>query len=133
MTNAPRVVIAEDESIVALDIRNRLSRMGYAILAVVDSGEAAIALTVAARPDIVLMDIRLKGEIDGIEAARRIRQKLSVPIIYLTASADLHTSRRAERDAPAPFLLKPFDIQELRDVIEDALAGSLRGRTPRES
>lgn len=122
MDDAPRVIIVEDESIVALDIRTRLNRMGYHILGVVDSGEAAVVLTLAARPDIVLMDIRLKGDLDGIEAAKRIRQKSSVPIIYLTASADLHTVRRAEQEAPAPFLLKPFDIQELRALIEKALA-----------
>lgn len=126
MNTAPRVIIVEDESIVALDIRNRLSRMGYEILAVLDSGEAAVALVVAARPDIVLMDIRLKGDMDGIEAARRIRLKLNIPIIYLTASADLPTTQRAERDAPAPFLLKPFDIQELCAVIEEALGPSRR-------
>jgi CheY-like chemotaxis protein len=120
--DAPRVIIAEDESIVALDIRIRLHRMGYHILGVVDSGEAAVVLALAAQPDIVLMDIRLKGDLDGIEAAKRIRQKSSVPIIYLTASADLNTVRRAEQEAPAPFLLKPFDIQELRALIEKALA-----------
>jgi len=116
-----RIMVVEDEGIVALDIRNKLRRMGYAVAGIADSGEDAVVMALDMKPDLVLMDIRLKGEMDGIEAARRIRKQYSIPIVYLTAYADTTTRRRADATGPAAYLLKPFDDSELHGVIQKAL------------
>ncbi|MDQ7054267.1 MAG: response regulator [candidate division KSB1 bacterium] len=94
-----RVLIVEDENIVALDIQNRLQRLGYEVVGVASSGELAIRVALDTRPDLLLMDIRLKGKMDGIEAAKAIIKQLQIPVVYLTAYADSQTfeSRQAHR------------------------------------
>jgi len=88
MMNHAQILVAEDEAIVAKDVSTRLRHMGYAVPAVAPTGEEAVEQTDAMRPDLVLMDIRLRGKLDGIEAATQIRRRHDVPIIYLTAYAD---------------------------------------------
>ena len=126
---APQILIVEDEAIVASDISNTLQVLGYAALAVASSGESAIELATAKRPDLVLMDIRLKGSIDGVRAAREISDRLGIPVVYLTAHADERTLRRAKATQPFGYVLKPFDERDLHVAIEIALDRSQKHET----
>src|SRR5262245_40607582 len=108
-----QIMIVEDEGITAQDIRRRLLRLGYDIPAMARSGEEAIAKAGECHPDLVLMDIRLQGKMDGIDAADEIRNRYDVPIAYLTAYADDNTLARARQTAPIGYVLKPFREQEL--------------------
>ena len=114
--------MVEDEGIVALDLSNTLRHLGYIVAGVAVSGEQAIQLAVETKPDLVTMDIRLRGEIDGIEAAQQIRSRLSVPIIFVTAFADENTLQRARMTNPAGFLSKPFVKSQLYEAIETAIS-----------
>jgi two-component system, cell cycle sensor histidine kinase and response regulator CckA len=116
-----RIMIVEDESIVALDIRRHVEKAGHAVMAVFASGETAVEKFEAFEPDLVLMDIRLQGEMDGVEASRIIKQRYGVPVILLTAYADDHTVRRAIETEPFGYIIKPFEDRELRTTIEMAL------------
>jgi CheY-like chemotaxis protein len=120
-TKKSKILIVEDEGIVALDLESRLRGMGYAVVGVADSGGEAIQKAIETRPDLVLMDIRLKGDVDGIEAAEVMRARFDVPVIYLTALVDEDTMRRAKATHPCGFIAKPFEEDELRDAIEAAL------------
>jgi diguanylate cyclase (GGDEF)-like protein/PAS domain S-box-containing protein len=122
MTKRPvRILVVEDETIVALDLKNSLTVLGYDVVATATTGEAAIARANETRPDLVLMDIILKGEMDGVEAANAIRARLGVPVIFLTACADETTLHRAKITEPFGYLLKPFEERELHGHIEIAL------------
>ncbi|MCC5639741.1 response regulator [Nostoc sp. CHAB 5844] len=120
MTDA-NILVVEDESIVAKDLQNRLRKFGYTVPAIASSGQEAINKAVEISPDLVLMDIRLKGQMDGIQAAEEIHKHLDIPIIYLTAYADEHTLERAKITEPFGYLLKPFKERELQTNIEIAL------------
>ncbi|MBD2211824.1 response regulator [Nostoc linckia FACHB-104] len=120
MTNA-NILIVEDEAIVAKDLRNRLTRFGYTVPGVASSGQEAINKALELSPDLVLMDIKLKGQMDGIQAADEIHKHLDIPIIYLTAYADDNTLERAKITDPFGYLLKPFKERELQTNIEIAL------------
>ncbi len=117
----PQILIVEDESVVALDLQSSLERLGYEAPVAVSSGEEAIAEAEEARPDLVLMDIMLEGDMDGVEAAEQIHERFKIPVVYLTAFADDDTLRRAKITEPFGYLLKPFDENELRTTIEIAL------------
>jgi signal transduction histidine kinase/CheY-like chemotaxis protein len=117
---AARVLVVEDEHLVALDIQRHLERMGHSPT-VVYSGEEAVDIASQRDFELVLMDIKLKGKLDGVEAARAIRSSRDVPIIYLTAYADNHTLERARVTEPYGYLLKPFQERELKAAIEMAL------------
>ena len=116
-----RVLVVEDESIVAKSIQSRLKSLGYTVPAVVSSGEEAVHKAEETRPDLVLMDIVLKGRMDGIKAAREIYNRLNIPIVYLTAYSDDNTIERAKLTEPFGYVLKPFEIREIRSAIEIAL------------
>lgn len=116
-----KIIIVEDESIVALDIQQRLEGMGYSVIATIASGEEAIEQCKLTPPDLVLMDIRLTGEIDGIEAAGHIRLHSDIPVIYLTAYADDETLQRAKISEPFGYLIKPIEDKELKTAIEISL------------
>lgn len=116
-----RILVVEDESIVALGIEHRLQTLGYEVAASVASGEAAIQQAAETRPDLVLMDIQLQDEMDGIEAARQIRTRFNVPVVYLTAHADHHTVQRAKITEPFGYIIKPFQEHDLHIAIEMAL------------
>ena len=132
MTSA-RILVVEDEAIVALDLRKRLSSLGYEIIDVTARGENAVEIARKHRPDLTLMDIRLRGEMDGIKAADIIRTELNLPVVYLTAHADDATVARARLTEPFGYILKPFDERELRTVIEMALYKHEAERKLRES
>jgi CheY-like chemotaxis protein len=116
-----QVLIVEDDNITVLELRDRLQRLGYAVSAVASYGEEAIEKAGEKRPDVVLMDIRLKGAVDGIEAAEEIRVRFDIPVIYLTALADEDTLQRAKVTEPYGYISKPFDERELEVAIEAAL------------
>ncbi len=114
-------MVVEDEYVVAADIRSSLERMGYAVSSITTSGEKAIKRAQGDQPDLVLMDIILKGQIDGIEAAAEIRKRLKIPIIFLTAYADETMLERAKLIEPYGYIIKPFEEKELHTTIEMAL------------
>jgi len=115
------ILVVEDETIVAKDIQQTLCRLGYDVPATATSGAEAVRKAGEIQPDLVVMDIVLKGPMDGVETARELRARFDVPIIYLTAYADDHTLQRAKDTTPAGYLLKPFQPCELRPTIEMAL------------
>ncbi len=116
-----RIMVVDDEHIVALDICNTLERLGYKVPVIVATGESAVAAAGWEKPDLVLMDIKLKGDMDGIAAAREIHSRHDVPIIYLTAFSDDQTLQRAKMTEAFGYLIKPFDERELHSAIEIAL------------
>ncbi len=116
-----KILVVEDENIIARDIQSKLKRMGYNVPALVMTGEEAIACSEEIRPDIVLMDIVLKGDMDGIEAADIIKKRFDIPVLYLTAYADEVTLKRAMVTEPFGYMLKPFGERELRINIEISL------------
>ena len=120
MTKA-QIMVVEDEGIVALNVENSLKGLGYEVLDVVASGEEAIEEAERTRPDLVLMDIMLEGDMDGVEAAEQIRERFNIPVIYLTAHADDDTLQRARITEPFGYLLKPFEERELHTTIEIGL------------
>ncbi len=116
-----RILIVEDERIVARDLESALTELGYSVPATVATGEDAIARVRDLRPDLVLMDIRLPGAIDGVQAASSVRQEHDIPVIYLTAHSDDETLRLAMQTEPLGYLVKPFSPPQLRCAIEIAL------------
>ncbi len=128
-----KIMVVEDESIVAKDIENMLRRVGYDVPAVVASGEKSIEKAAEESPDLVLMDIMLKGDMDGVEAAEQIRSRFHIPVIYVTAYADDSTLQRAKITEPYGYLLKPFQDRELHTTIEMALYRHKMERKLKES
>lgn len=116
-----KILVVEDEAIVADDIRNTLQQAGYTVIATVSSGEDAVKYAKEKIPDIILMDIIIKGALDGIETAQQIRTILDIPVVYLTAFSDEKTIERAKLTEPFGYLIKPFNKRELNIAIEMAL------------
>jgi diguanylate cyclase (GGDEF)-like protein/PAS domain S-box-containing protein len=116
-----RILIVEDEGLIARDIENMVKNAGYEICDVVSSGQDAIESAEKHQPDLILMDIILRGDIDGVEAAERIREHFNIPVIYLTAHTDENTLERAKLTEPQGYTLKPVEQKELLTVIEMAL------------
>jgi signal transduction histidine kinase len=117
-----KLLIVEDEEIVAFDLESTLHNLGYEVCDVVASGAEAIASASTNLPDLILMDIKLKGNMDGIEAAAEIYNLLNIPIVYLTAYGDTTTVERAKLTEPFGYLVKPFEEKELHTAIEIALS-----------
>jgi PAS domain S-box-containing protein len=115
-----RILIVEDQRLIAADLENTLKKLGYVVVGNVPAGEDAIRKSDEARPELVLMDVRLRGEMDGIQAAEIIRDRFNVPVVYLTAYADEETILRAKKTTPFGYLVKPFNERELRATIEIA-------------
>jgi len=116
-----KILVVEDEGIVVLHIKNTLERLGYEVAGIAATGEDAIMKAMEDRPDLVLMDIVLKGPVDGIDAAEKIRAIFSIPVIYLTAHADEMTLKRAMATEPFGYIVKPFRKRDLFIAIEFAL------------
>jgi PAS domain S-box-containing protein len=125
-------MIVEDEGVVALQIRDTLQTLGYDVPLAALSGEEAIAHVLDTEPDLVLMDIHLEGRLSGIEAARRIRGRLDVPIVYLTAFSDTETLAQAQLTEPYGYVLKPFEEKSLHAIIQMSLMKHARTRAARE-
>ncbi|MDX2099273.1 MAG: ATP-binding protein [Leptolyngbyaceae cyanobacterium bins.59] len=116
------ILVVEDEPIVAEDIAERLEELGYCVTAIVESGQEAIDAARNYHPHLVLMDIHLEGDMDGVEAAHVILKTLRIPVVYLTANADDHTLQRIKATVPFGYILKPFREKELKATIEMAIA-----------
>lgn len=116
-----KILLVEDESIVARDIKNMLLILGYDVPQVLTTGREAIKQTCMLKPDLVLMDVMLEGEIDGIEAAYRIFKDFDIPVVYITAHVDEKTMERAKKTEPFGYIVKPFEERELQTSIEIAL------------
>jgi len=132
MNNA-RVLIVEDESIVALDVKMRLSSIGFSVVGIASTGADAIHLANQTNPDLILMDIKIKGPLDGIETAKQIRSRQDIPVIYLTAFDDEQTIQRARITGPSGYILKPFEDRELSIAIDMALYKHQMEKALRES
>lgn len=118
---ATRILLVEDEPVVAMDVEERLARMGYAPVGRAQSGDEAVAMSTALRPDVVLMDIRLVGAMDGIAAATEIHRRIDTPVVFLTAHCEDETLVRARQATPYGYLIKPIKDSDLRSTIEIAL------------
>ncbi|MBN3808622.1 PAS domain S-box protein [Paraburkholderia sp. Ac-20347] len=132
-TPPARILIVEDDWVVARDIAQQMQRCGHNVIGQVATGEDALALAARDKPSLVLMDIRLEGALDGIDAARQLRAAHDVPVVFLTAYADEDTVRRATLTEPFGYVLKPFDDLQLRTVVEMALYKHDAERRLRES
>ncbi len=116
-----RILVVEDEHIVAMGIKKMLKNLGYTVTGVASSGKDAISKAESTFPDVVLMDIMLKGDMDGVEAAKEIRERFDVPVVYLTAYSDNKILERAKKTEPFGYIVKPFDEKDLHSSIEVAL------------
>ncbi|MEL7669561.1 response regulator [Methanobacterium sp.] len=116
-----KILVVEDENIVALDIENRLKGLGFIVLPVISSGEEAVEKAYEYKPDLVLMDILLKGKINGIDAAKKIVGTLKIPIIYLTASTNRELLERARQIGHCSYITKPFMGKDLENAIKTLL------------
>jgi len=116
-----RILLVEDELIVAAELAERLRNVGHEVVAVSSTGAAAVASAAKHHPDVVLMDIRLKGNMDGIEAARKIRASWGTPIVFTTAHADDATLQAAKEVKPLGLVMKPFADGQLEIAIEIAM------------
>jgi two-component system, cell cycle sensor histidine kinase and response regulator CckA len=121
MQRPAHLLIVEDERLIALDLQQRVTLLSYTVVALAATGPEAIHQALLHRPDLVLMDIRLQGPMDGIEAAAVIRTHLDLPVIYLSASVDAMTIARADATRPAGFLHKPVSDQDLQHTLARAL------------
>ncbi|MBN2728448.1 MAG: response regulator [Bacteroidales bacterium] len=116
-----KVLIVEDESIVAKDIQNILNGLGYSVVSIVSSGEKALSEVEKHMPNLVLMDIMLKGDMTGIQSAEIIRERYDIPVVFLTAYADENTIEKAKSAIPYGYIIKPFKEKELETTIEMAI------------
>lgn len=115
------VLVVEDESIVSKDIQHSLKKLGYNVVGAASTGERAFELAASEKPDIILMDIMLKGEMNGIDTAQKVKEELQIPVIYLTAYADESTLEKAKVTEPYGYIIKPFKEVDLHTSIEMAL------------
>src|SRR5664279_4000518 len=116
-----RIMVVEDERIVAFDLKQRLMGLGYDVTAIASSGAEALRQFELTQPDCVLMDIRIDGDMDGIETATRLSKISSVPVVYLTAHSEESTIERARKTVPHGYLLKPFTEREMHATIQMAI------------
>ena len=128
-----RILIVEDEIILAEDLREQLEEMGYRVVGIADSHESAVRLAGETMPDVLFMDIRLRGPGDGIDAARDIRRLYNLPVVFMTAHSDRDTVARAMRTEPFGYINKPWDARDLRTAVELALAKHAAESRLRES
>ncbi len=116
-----KILIVEDEAIIAMEMESSLQSLGYEVTSIVDTGEKAIQKAEIDKPDLILMDIRIKGEMDGIDAAEEIRNEFGIPIIFSTAYLDEERIERAKITMPFGYILKPIQERDLKVTIEMAL------------
>jgi CheY-like chemotaxis protein len=121
VTQRAAILVVEDERIVAIDVQHTLNDLGYDAFAVAGSAQEAIAIATTRKPDLVLMDVRIKGSIDGITAAATLREKFGVAVVFLTAHADESTLARARSSGPCGYVVKPVRASELHAAVAAAL------------
>ena len=117
-----RILIVEDERLIAVDLQRRLTRLGYAVVALAASGMEAVQKVLALHPDVVLMDIRLQGDMDGVEAAQQIHASAAIPVVFMTAYVDEDTQQRIRATSPWGCLYKPFAPNQVQSVLEHVLS-----------
>lgn len=117
----PKILVVEDENIIAMDIHYTLKSLGYNVCGVVASGEESVKKAFTINPDLILMDIKLRGDMDGLCAANQIQSQLNIPVIYLTAYGDETTLNQLDRTKPYACINKPFEERELQSKIESIL------------
>ncbi|MDI6401415.1 response regulator [Balneolaceae bacterium ANBcel3] len=120
-----RIVLVEDDFIIALLLEKQIQRMGYVVADKIDNGEAAIETIKNNQPDLVLMDIKLVGDMDGIDAMNEIRKFSDIPVIYLTGNADENTKKRALKTRPEGYLIKPVDMEVLKKNIHEIMNSNI--------
>jgi CheY-like chemotaxis protein len=120
-----RIFIVEDEQIIAADLEAKLQRLGHQVVGCAASGAEAIRLAEQLRPELILMDIRIQGDIDGTEAARQIQARSPIPIIFITAYGEIFLSNPALMVTPALCLSKPFSLYQLRTVLDSVIQNDL--------
>jgi two-component system, response regulator PdtaR len=121
MNRQIKVLVAEDERIIAMDLKHTLQKLGYEVTSVVNTAVDVIQKVETEKPDVILMDIMLDSLLDGIEAAKIISYKYNVPFIYVTALNDEKTLKRAQATHPFDYLIKPYDEVSLHDKIQSAV------------
>jgi AmiR/NasT family two-component response regulator len=121
LSSGKKILIVEDQVVIALNLEQVLNQLGYKVIGITHTGEDSIEFVKKESPDVVLMDIMLAGEIDGISAAEIIRKNFEVPIIYLTAHTDDNSLGRANKTGPYGYIVKPIDERDLYTSIEIAL------------
>tara|TARA_R110002072_G_scaffold84678_6_gene191982 strand:- start:7308 stop:7991 length:684 start_codon:yes stop_codon:yes gene_type:complete len=131
--NSERVLIVEDENVVALDLTRRLKKLGYCVIGMASNAKRALSLVDKHAPDLVLMDIHIQGHTDGIEIARILYDKYQIPVIFLTAYSEEATLNRAKESKPYGYLLKPYSERELHAGIQVALEKSRADRKLRDT
>jgi CheY-like chemotaxis protein len=129
MRTSLRILLVEDERLIAADLRLRLRQMGHTVVGTVASGEEAVAHAHRLQPDLVLMDIRLRGRMDGVDAAERIRAQFDMPVVFMSAYTTVDTLTRVWRTQPAGYLSKPFFESQLRQALEQVVEGRRRPHT----
>lgn len=122
-----KIVVVEDELIVGMMIKLKLEKMGYSVAGFASKGKDAISMVSAIHPDLILMDIRLKGGIDGIETAMRIRDSYNIPIVFITADSSKATRERANLAGPQGYLTKPFMDEDLGNIVHSVFYNSVDG------
>ena len=132
MTEQSRILVVEDEFIVALDLKEQVKLLGYSVVGVATTASQAIQLAKETNPDLILMDVRLGGNTDGINAAEQIRRISPIPIVYLTAFADQQTVERASKTEPFGYIIKPYQERDLEITIHMALYKSKIDRQLRD-
>ncbi|MBT8508450.1 hypothetical protein AZH53_08535 [Methanomicrobiaceae archaeon CYW5] len=120
MREKMKVMVVEDDAIIGMDIEHRVRRLGYEVTGVADNAEEAVELAADTKPDIALMDIRLRGDIDGIDTARMLKEQFALPVIFITAYSDLKMRSRALDLNPAGYIVKPIREVELKNTLEEA-------------
>ena len=123
MIENPKILVVEDESIIAMDINYTLKGLGYDVCGVVASGEESVEKAFTMNPDLILMDIKLRGNIDGLCAAKQIQSHLNIPVIYLTAYGDESTLKKLDKTKPYGYINKPIEERELKFKIDRILNG----------
>ena len=116
-----RILIVEDEWIIAAALQLRVSRMGHTVVATASSGREALEKAATLRPDVVLMDVKLRGAMDGVEAGTSVQSRLGIPVVYLTAYSEADILARLQGSRPGGVLRKPFTIDTLQPVLEEIL------------
>jgi len=117
------ILIVEDERLIAMDLQRRLTRLGHTVVALAASGMEAIEKALALRPDMVLMDIRLQGDMDGVEAAQQIIASVAIPVVFMTAYVDEETQQRLRATSPWGCLYKPFTPNQIQSTLDHVLSG----------
>jgi two-component system cell cycle sensor histidine kinase/response regulator CckA len=130
MEGQARILIVDDERLIARDLRQQVQRLGHVVVGLAATGPEAVRQAVTDRPDVVLTDIGMRGQMDGIEAAGHIRARLPIPVVYISADLDAQTLRRAQATAPAGYLQKPVTEEALQQALAPVMRAAVTDSEP---